>query len=145
MHCLVSSIGFPTNISSANPGFEFNSWQTQTKFFLPSFWLCFLKSALVLSSERYSFSGEGRAFHIHPFLEKKEKDVSVSLYWLIQIEAINLPPFPPSSLYIYTHTLYNFYLQKCNNKKHTHVLCPKSYLYTYDFWAIYTYGPQGAH
>ena len=45
------------------------------------------------------------------------------------------------SLCHYTHALYN-YLQKCNNKNMQNV-CPKSYLYIYDFRVIYTYGPKG--
>ena len=36
--------------------------------------------------------------------------------------------------------LYN-YLQKVQQL--LLYVCPKSYLYTYDFWAIYTYGPKG--
>ena len=46
------------------------------------------------------------------------------------------------SISLYTVTLYTHTTtKKCSTT--LRALCPKSYLYTYDFQAIYTYGPKG--
>ena len=42
------------------------------------------------------------------------------------------------SLTIHSHMLFTY-----NATTSTNCFCPKSYLYTYDFRAIYTYGPKG--
>ena len=42
------------------------------------------------------------------------------------------------SLSIHCYTLYNY-----KSVQQHKFFCPKSYLYTYDFRAIYTYGPKG--
>ena len=49
------------------------------------------------------------------------------------------------SLSLYTVMLYSHTTTKeMLNKKNINFFCPKSYLYTYDFRAIYIYGPEGA-
>ena len=50
----------------------------------------------------------------------------------------------PLSLSLYLYTQFrsvHIQLQKCSTT--INCFCPKSYLYTYDFRAIYTYGPKG--
>ena len=45
------------------------------------------------------------------------------------------------SITIHSCALYTYNYKVFNNNHFA--LCPKSYLYTYDFRAIYTYGPKG--
>ena len=45
------------------------------------------------------------------------------------------------SLSLHSYALYTYNYKKMFNNPLT--LCPKSYLYTYDFRPIYTYGPKG--
>ena len=64
---------------------------------------------------------------------------------LLRCTAVSMRQQPVLLSLSLCHSLYGYTLYTCNYKSVQLLLFvfPKSYLYTYDFRAIYTYGPKG--